>query len=100
MFDDPQIVGVDFNGMVILRVAPQPGDLKPDITLDGIHGVGTNSAGFAGASPGGAGVVGFGGPYNGTGVVGRGGGVDKSGLISVWRPRSRSQLGAAILFDL
>ena len=72
----PSEQDVDFNGMVILRVAPQPGDLKPNITLDGIHGVGTNGGGFTGASPGGAGVVGFGGPNNGTGVVGRGGGVN------------------------
>ena len=33
---------VDFNGIVILRVAPQPGELKPNITLDGVHGVGHN----------------------------------------------------------
>ena len=79
----PSEQDVDFNGMVILRVAPQPGDLKPNITLDGIHGVGTNGGGFTGASLGGTGVVGFGGPNNGTGVVGRGGGVDGTGGTGV-----------------
>jgi hypothetical protein len=75
---------VDFNGSVILRVAPQPGDLQPNITLDGIHGVGNNGA-VAGpvALPGGNGVVGFGGPNQGTGIVGLGGGGNGSGGIGV-----------------
>ena len=31
----------EFVGSVILQVGPQLGDLKPNITLDGIHGAGT-----------------------------------------------------------
>lgn len=61
---------VDFNGNVILRVGPQRGELGPNHTLDGIHGLASNGPV---PSPGGAGVVGFGGPNHGTGVVGLGG---------------------------
>ena len=74
---------VDFNGFVILRIAPQPGDLQPNITLDGIHGVGNNGAIGDVAVPGGTGVVGFGGPNQGTGIAGLGGGVDGGGGIGV-----------------
>lgn len=79
----PSEQDVDFNGTVILSVFPQPGALKPNITLDGIHGVGNNGAAAGGASPGGTGVVGFGGPNHGTGVVGKGGGVNGIGGIGV-----------------
>lgn len=74
---------VDFNGGVILRVAPQPGDLRPNITLDGIHGVGSNGAVGSVALPGGTGVIGFGGPNEGTGIAGHGGGIYGSGGIGV-----------------
>ncbi|HTS22756.1 MAG TPA: hypothetical protein VMN79_13210 [Casimicrobiaceae bacterium] len=79
----PSEKDVDFNGIVILRVAPQPGDLAPNISLDGIHGVATNGGGFMGASPGGTGVIGFGGPNQGTGVVGLGGGTNGSGGVGI-----------------
>lgn len=69
----PSEQDVDFNGTVILRVAPQPGELKPNVTVDGIHGVGHNGLPPI-ATPGGSGVVGFGGPNQGTGVAGFGGG--------------------------
>ena len=74
---------VDFNGVVILQVAPEPGNLHPSITLDGIYGFGSNGGGFTGAAPGGTGVVGFGGPNHGTGVSGIGGGIDGTGGIGV-----------------
>ncbi len=79
----PSEQDVDFNGFVILRVAPQPGRLKPNISLDGIHGVGNNGSNGPVASSGGTGVVGFGGPNEGTGIVGLGGGVDGAGGIGV-----------------
>ena len=80
----PSEKDVDFNGVVILRVAPQPGDLRPNNTLDGIHGVGNNgTVSFGVAGPGGTGVVGFGGPHEGTGIAGLGGGVHGSGGIGV-----------------
>jgi hypothetical protein len=73
----PSEKDVDFNGSVILRVGPQPGDLKPNVVLDGIHGIGNNGASIEpGAPPGGTGVIGFGGPNQGTGLVGLGGGVN------------------------
>jgi hypothetical protein len=70
---------VDFNGIVILRVAPQPGDLRPQVTIDGIHGV----AHSQGLNFGGTGVVGFGGQSEGTGIAGVGGGVNGGGGIGV-----------------
>lgn len=80
----PSEKDVDFNGVVILRVAPQPGDLKPSGTIDGIHGVGNNGAISAGVpASGGSGVVGFGGPNQGTGLVGRGGGANGTGGFGV-----------------
>lgn len=74
----PSEQDVDFNGPVILLVDTQPGDLRPNVTLDGIRGVGWNR-GFPSASPGGTGVVGVGGFNQGTGVVGQGGGVHGNG---------------------
>ena len=76
----PSEQDVDFNGFVILRVAPQPGEL---ITLNGIHGVGNNGAIGPVALPGGTGVIGFGGPNEGTGIAGLGGGVHSRGGIGV-----------------
>lgn len=70
---------VDFNGIVILRVAPQPGLLEPSHTVDGIHGVGHSDV----ISPGGTGVVGFGGQRQGTGLAGLGGGINGQGGIGV-----------------
>jgi hypothetical protein len=61
----PSEQDVDFNGTVILRAAPQPGLLEPTHALDGIHGVGHSDV----ISPGGTGVVGFGGLRQGTGLV-------------------------------
>jgi hypothetical protein len=71
---------VGFNGIVILRVAPQPGLLEPlDDILDGIHGVGHSGV----VAPGGTGVVGFGGHEQGTGIAGLGGGINGQGGIGV-----------------
>lgn len=78
----PSEQDVDFNGVVFLRVAPQPGELKPNITVDGIHGVGHNGRPPI-ATPGGRGVVGFGGPNQGTGIVGLGGSAEGGGGIGV-----------------
>jgi hypothetical protein len=72
----PSEQDVNFNGTVVLRVASQPGDLSPNMTLDGIHGVGHNGT----QSSGGVGVVGFGGPRDGTGVLGLGGGDGEGGI--------------------
>lgn len=74
---------VDFNGVVVLRVGPDPGELKPNNSFDGIHGVGNNGSVGGAATPGGTGVVGFGSPNQGTGVAGFGGGVKGSGGIGV-----------------
>jgi hypothetical protein len=60
----PSEQDVDFNGTVILRAAPQPGLLEPTHALDGIHGVGHSDV----ITPGGTGVVGFGGLRQGTGL--------------------------------
>jgi hypothetical protein len=67
----PDPPNVQFNGTVIFRVGPQQGKLRPEQTLDGIYGLGFNGPGL---SPGGTGVIGFGGPHQGTGVVGKGAG--------------------------
>jgi len=75
----PSEQDVDFNGTVILRVAPQPGLLEPTHALDGIHGVGHSDV----ISPGGTGVVGFGGLRQGTGLVGVGGGTNGNGGVGV-----------------
>ena len=75
----PSELDVGFNGVVILRVAPQPGELKPNNSFDGIHGVGNNGSVGGAATPGGTGVVGFGSPNQGTGVSGLGGGLNGSG---------------------
>lgn len=64
----PSELDVDFNGPVIFRVGPNLGRQRPDKTLDGIHGLGTNGS----VGLGGTGVVGFGGPRKGSGVVGLG----------------------------
>ena len=67
----------DFNGDVILKVAPQGGDLQPQVLLIGIHAEG-NSGAPSGPFTGGIGVRGVGGPDRGTGVHGLGGGANKT----------------------
>jgi hypothetical protein len=67
----PSEKDVDFNGDVIFQVGPQQGELRPNHTIHAILGLGTNGVL---PSPGGTGVMGFGGPNQGTGVFGLGGG--------------------------